>query len=538
MKKVPPGPRLTTPIALAIETSIVERRGTILPFRVRPARLLGFAMAALIAVPPLTAGIVTLSVDRFDDPTPIESACTGAPNDCSLRGAVQAANTTAGNDSIFVPSGTYLLTRAGNGEEFNSTGDLDVYASGEALIVEGDSADPPTIEQTTDDGIFDIHSFSAAVTLRDLVLTGGDSPGNGGAINSFRNDSLTLERMVFRDNHAAQFGGCVSRADSNVGNFTVTHSLFAGCTAGVDSGALRLEVSPSPFQDSISDCQFLGNSAPKGGAAYLLGGNFIRITDTVFVGNQALSSTVAVGGSLAIAGAAATIERVSLVDSAVGPPESLNAYGGSVYMTPLSDDRPVVDLINVTIARSSAESTTLARGAAIYLADSDLDLWHVTVSDSRTNGQHAIFAQGSSGPGSSVDFDSSIIDGGCATLGTATLMSGGYNVEKPWDGSTTSTCNLAGASGDVITNGDLGLRPPAIYGGPAGVWTQDLLPGSPAPGLVASTDCAPEDARTAARAFLFCAAGAFESSAVSVPGPWIFADGFGSGDALAWSSSQ
>ncbi|MEJ2084815.1 MAG: choice-of-anchor Q domain-containing protein, partial [Acidobacteriota bacterium] len=534
----PPHMRAKTPGPVAIDGMTAVKRPSSLPLRIRPAALVAWAMATQFAVPPLLAGIATLTVDRFDDPTPIESACTGAPNDCSLRGAVQAANTTAGNDSIFVPSGTYLLTRAGNGEEFNSTGDLDIYASGDGLIVEGDSVDPPTIEQTTDDGIFHIHSLVADVTLRDLVLTGGDSPGHGGAINSFRNESLTLERMVFRNNHAAQFGGCVSRADSNAGNFTVTDSQFAGCTAGIDSGALRLDASPSPFQDSISDCQFLGNSAPIGGAAYLIGWNFIRINDSVFVGNQALSSTIAAGGSLAIAGVAATVERVSFVDSAVGPPESLNAYGGALYMTPFSDDPPLVDLINVTIARSTAESTTLARGAAIYLADSDLDLWHVTVSDSRTNGQHAIFAQGSSGPGSSVDFDSTIIDGGCASQGTVTLTSGAYNVEKPWDGTTTSTCNLSGASGDVITNGSLGLGPPAIYGGPAGVWTQALLPGSPAAGLVASTDCAPDDARTAVRAFLFCAAGAFESSAVVVPGPWIFADGFSSGDALAWSDTQ
>ena len=496
---------------------------------------LGCLCGPLLGVPLARAAVFT--VDRFDDVTPIAGACTAAANDCSLRGAIQRTNTNPGNDSILVPPGLYLLTVAGNGEDFNQTGDLDVFGVGEDLVIDGDDTDPPTIQQTTDDRVFDIDASAGAVTFRDLVLTGGGSPGDGGAIDSFRNDGLTIERVVFLSNHAAQFGGCVSRADSSVGNAIVTDSLFENCTADGDGGAIRFDPSPSPFQDAITRCRFVGNTAPRGGAILLTSGNFVRIEDTVFLGNQALDPVGSYGGSLHISGTSAVLmNRVSIVDSAVGPASNANAYGGAVYMTRVGAVRPSVMMVNVTISRSSAESQ-FARGAAIYLNEGDLDLFHVTITESRTAGQHAVFVNGPvSLPAATVDFDSSIVDGGCATFQTVTLASGAYNVEKPWNGTTVSTCGLAGASGDVLTQVDLALRPPTVYGGPAGVWSQEPLLGSPAGGLVSSTDCAVEDARTAPRSFLFCAAGAHEPTGVA-PGPWIFADGFDSGDTGAWSAA-
>lgn len=70
----------------------------------------------------------TFAVDRNDDPDPTTAkACTDTtPNDCSLRGAIVAAN--AGADTITVPASAtpYTLSRAGSGEDAASTGDLDI----------------------------------------------------------------------------------------------------------------------------------------------------------------------------------------------------------------------------------------------------------------------------------------------------------------------------------------------------------------------------------------------------------------------------
>ena len=45
-------------------------------------------------------------VDRTDDDA-TATACTSAPNDCSLRGAIIAANANPGPDTINLPARTY-----------------------------------------------------------------------------------------------------------------------------------------------------------------------------------------------------------------------------------------------------------------------------------------------------------------------------------------------------------------------------------------------------------------------------------------------
>src|SRR5215204_5152460 len=76
--------------------------------------------------------VTTLNVDRIDD-TAGASACTAAPNDCSLRGAVRKANTAPGPDPVIITlqaATTYNLTLSNaNQENSAATGDLDVTNS-------------------------------------------------------------------------------------------------------------------------------------------------------------------------------------------------------------------------------------------------------------------------------------------------------------------------------------------------------------------------------------------------------------------------
>ena len=55
--------------------------------------------------------LLPIDVDRTDDAA-VASACTAAPNDCSLRGAVAFANLIPGT-TINVPAGTYQLNIPG-----------------------------------------------------------------------------------------------------------------------------------------------------------------------------------------------------------------------------------------------------------------------------------------------------------------------------------------------------------------------------------------------------------------------------------------
>ena len=81
-------------------------------------------------------------VDRTDD-TASATACTAAPDDCSLRGAIIAANANPGPDVLNLPAGTYTLSIAGIAENAAATGDLDTT---DDLTIEGAAADTTIID--------------------------------------------------------------------------------------------------------------------------------------------------------------------------------------------------------------------------------------------------------------------------------------------------------------------------------------------------------------------------------------------------------
>jgi len=93
---------------------------------------------------PLTT---VFDVDRTDD-TAGATACTAAANDCSLRGAIEFANSNAGT-TINVPAGNYNLTNSAP-EAFygdNSTGDLDISGNNTSIV--GAGASTTIITQTS-----------------------------------------------------------------------------------------------------------------------------------------------------------------------------------------------------------------------------------------------------------------------------------------------------------------------------------------------------------------------------------------------------
>src|SRR5690349_19560398 len=96
-----------------------------------PRPFLGILLAIVMwtATPPRAANAATITVTTTTDEL-------NTDGDCSLREAIQAANTNAAVDAcpagqsgqvdtIIVPAGTYTLTLAGN-DDNNAVGDLDI----------------------------------------------------------------------------------------------------------------------------------------------------------------------------------------------------------------------------------------------------------------------------------------------------------------------------------------------------------------------------------------------------------------------------
>jgi len=182
-------------------------------------------------------------VDTVEDDGSL-SACTSAPGDCSLRGAVNYATKHSGMDEIYVPAGTYYLY--GGHDDENAGGDLDIKDYGGSLTIVGEDPDTTIIDGYKDfshemsgDRIFHVVDFGSEITLtlRNLTLRNG-YPGKlqyGGAIKTY--GSLVLQNMVLVHN-TAHLGGAIYMYSPYASKLVIENSDIADNLAYMDGGGL------------------------------------------------------------------------------------------------------------------------------------------------------------------------------------------------------------------------------------------------------------------------------------------------------------
>ncbi len=107
--------------------------------------LAAMALAVVLAAAPAQAQ-TTFVVDTPDDDASATACTEDTDDDCSLRGAIIAANGASGADVIDVPEGAYALTIAGGAEEASATGDLDIT---DGLTINGAGANSTTVAAGT-----------------------------------------------------------------------------------------------------------------------------------------------------------------------------------------------------------------------------------------------------------------------------------------------------------------------------------------------------------------------------------------------------
>src|SRR5262245_32610981 len=132
--------------------------------------LIAVAIVLSWSVAHATTYVVTTTTDELN-----------TDGDCSLREAVQAANTNAAvdncpaggaTDEIVLAAGTYTLTLVGAGEQANQTGDLDVTAG--TLTVRGAGQHATVIDGNGTDRILETVGAGVTLNLTDLTLTNGN----------------------------------------------------------------------------------------------------------------------------------------------------------------------------------------------------------------------------------------------------------------------------------------------------------------------------------------------------------------------------
>ena len=237
------------------------------PFRTRSVTL-GLTCSAVVAsvfllpAPGLAASII---VDTYDDEL-------NSDGDCSLREAIQAANTDlpidncgpgSGADMIWLDFGTYALSLAGSAEDGNQAGDLDIT---DDLTITGLGMIDTRVDGLEQDRVFDVHA--GTVFLSDLGVQRGlllevDDGGN------VRNRAeLTLTNVTVEIGSARTGGGIFN---GEGGDLAIVRSQIRGNSAGENGGGLGNAASNEAAVARIEETTFSENSAQRGGGIHSSG---------------------------------------------------------------------------------------------------------------------------------------------------------------------------------------------------------------------------------------------------------------------------
>jgi hypothetical protein len=228
-------------------TLVGTRRAGLLDTRRRRGWLLLLCAALVSLAASPTARASTFNVNTTsDNGATSTSECAGAPGDCSLRQAIHKAANSAGDDTIFVPSGQYKLSQGA------------LLVAEPSLVIIGADARNTEIDGPGGTRVFGILN-GASPSISQLTITGGLAFGldsQGGGIRVESGGVLTLSNSTVRNNTALgsstngsgggiyNAGTLVASRDTINGNTasTLTASpTTIGIGGGIDNeGALTL----------------------------------------------------------------------------------------------------------------------------------------------------------------------------------------------------------------------------------------------------------------------------------------------------------
>jgi uncharacterized repeat protein (TIGR01451 family)/CSLREA domain-containing protein len=275
-----------------------------MPRRAGPAIRIACLALASLAAPRLasTGRAATFTVNTTADvvdAAPGDGACATATGACSLRGAIQESRALAGDDTIVLPSGLYLLTIAGASNNSATSGDLDVS---EGLTILGAGARTTIIDGNRLDRVFDVRN-PVPVTISGVTIRNGAAPGatGGGGIAAV-NGPLTLTDVTLVGNSAGGNGGAISASGTTVmtgvaviGNsagdggggmiitsatLTLTNVTISGNTAAGDGGGLQA----ANVTASLTNVTITNNSADAGGGIFRIVGS-VTLKNTIVADN-------------------------------------------------------------------------------------------------------------------------------------------------------------------------------------------------------------------------------------------------------------
>ena len=217
-------------------------------------------LVLLLASPALAVDIVVEVTTDGADPIPGDGVCDDGAGNCTLRAAIQTANSLAGPDTVILNEGLYPLTlRRDTDLPDAQTGDLDV-TSEITLVGAGNEGPCEGIACTCIDGkkakdrVFDV-AATGDILLQDLIVKNGKAAKgdfnptqfeevSGGCIRvegELHLDDVVLERCSSPDD-----GGCIGFTDGANGSLEDSFldrckTKDSGVGIEVDSATLDVE---------------------------------------------------------------------------------------------------------------------------------------------------------------------------------------------------------------------------------------------------------------------------------------------------------
>jgi CSLREA domain-containing protein len=404
-----------------------------MPAAMRRAAVSAVVAAGMLVLAPGGSWAATITVDVTNDEI-------NGDGDCSLREAIQSANTNAANTTgcedgdpgpavdtiVLMPGSSYSLSISPDATpDDNDDGDLDVntFADGPVMIQGGSSATGRATIGGGGDRVID-HLSGGSLTLTGVVITDGslDDPiAPGGGIFS-HSGSLTLVDSIVFDNHSEQAdgggiaalgtltiqdslvvensaggsGGGISQAG---GPLTIDESSIGSNEAGTDPGASSERgggVHSSADEVTISDSTFNqngvnGSGASGGGLALTLSTSGTKtIAGSTFTGNDAGQLGAGIFASFNSDAAAFTVEDTRIEGNDAGPGLNPSVSGGGIRLAQgeLELVRSVVRDNDATSATGVGEGGGLALGgnADATIDDSAIVANHATSTSSAARG--------------------------------------------------------------------------------------------------------------------------------------------------------
>lgn len=240
----------------------------------------------------VSAVAINLNVDTtLDSNAAGYQACTAAPDDCSLRGAISKANANPSTYyRVVLPAGIYQLTipnPPGAPENDNVSGDLDIRTS---IQIQGESLST-TFVQAGDsaangiDRVFDMikpDTGTNNVSIMGITIRFGKVPnsGSGAGVNVDYNSEVYLGYVAVSDNLGV--GYSYGAGVQSLSNMDIDHAIFMNnINENGEGGAIYHSLGTMTIQNSL----FTGNSAQYGGA--IANQNVMNINNTTITGNTA-----------------------------------------------------------------------------------------------------------------------------------------------------------------------------------------------------------------------------------------------------------